>query len=400
MNNVLNEIDKCVQCGFCLPTCPTYLITQNEKSSPRGRIQLLKFYENKNLDFSKEIVRELFFCLGCFACESACPSGVKYETILNHYRQKSFSQKKFSLKIFFLNFVLLNEIRKKFFFKFIFLFQELFSRTEKHSIKFLELLQLFPKVSNGKNFFSTHQQYENENIVGFPIGCVNDICFTEVNLTTINLLQKNNYGVCVSQNNCCGALHFHNGDIKNAKKLAKKNVEYFDGKKYKYIVSTNAGCGAFMKQYGEVFNETKFESFSEKVRDISEVLVKFDFSKLKPKFKNLRISYQDACHLRHSQKIFLEPRKILKSLPNIDFVELNDPNICCGSAGIYNATNFDDSMKLLELKIENIKNTSAEIIISENSGCINQLRYGIKKNNSQTEILHISEFLDKYFEYE
>mgnify|MGYP003330361355 FL=1 len=204
-------------------------------------------------------------------------------------------------------------------------------------------------------------------------------------------------------------MHQHSGDIENAKALARKTIDSFENENCKYVISTAAGCGACMKHYAELLNDddeysAKAKSFSEKVYDVSEFISnietqvdEFDKRKLISGNNKLKITYHDACHLSHGQNITKEPREILRSLDGIEFTELQESTWCCGSAGIYNVTHFDDSVQLLERKMENIRKTKAEIVLTSNIGCINQIQYGAKKFDVNIEAMHIINFLDKYY---
>jgi glycolate oxidase iron-sulfur subunit len=184
----------------------------------------------------------------------------------------------------------------------------------------------------------------------------------------------------------------HYGDIETAKKLARRNIIEFSKYELDAIVINSAGCGAFMKEYGEIFSDDKIlkekaENISRLTRDINEFLYEIGFKKPNAEL-NFKVTYHDACHLAHSQKITLQPREIIKSIDGINFVELNESNWCCGSAGIYNILRFDDSMKFLDRKIENILKTGAEIVLTANPGCHAQIEYGLKKSGKNIKVMH------------
>jgi len=421
-------LERCIQCGFCLPTCPTYSITGKERSSPRGRIQMLKGVAQGILEMNKAIAEEMFFCLGCLACETACPAGVQYHSILESGRSivnEKKKQKLFSLERFLLNVIFLSPRRTKFVAKLLRLFQrsgphEALQRSgivRLFSKKFDEFLFLSPQIANK---FSNEILQSNSNNkpqttnyklrIGLPLGCITNVASPEINIATKNILETYNCEVLIPKENyCCGSLHGHSGDLENAKVLAKKTLDSFESENCNYVISTAAGCGAFMKHYGELLKDDseyseKAKVFSEKVNDISEFIANIEmpvdeFIPKKSKIRNLKskITYHDACHLSHGQKITKEPREVLRSLDGIEFTEMQDSTWCCGSAGIYNVTHYDDSVQLLERKMENIRKTNAEIVLTSNIGCINQLRYGAKKFDVNVEVMHIANFLDKYY---
>jgi len=433
------DLQRCIQCGFCLPTCPTYIMTGKEVSSPRGRIQMLKGVAYGMLEMNKAIAKEMFFCLGCLACETACPAGVQYHSILETGRSivhKKEKKKIFSFERFLLNAIFLSPRRIKFAAKLLRLFQrsglsEALQRSgivRLFSKKFDELLALSPMIAEkfsderiGKEEISsqksvdrrqeTHITHRTSHIkVGLPLGCVTNIAFPEINIATKKILEAYGCEVFIPKENyCCGSLHGHSGDGENSKFLAKKTIDSFENKNCDHIISTAAGCGAFMKQYDDLLNDDieyalKAKQFSEKVKDISEFIANIEtqvdeFIPRKSKIKNLKskITYHDACHLSHGQKITREPREVLRSLGGIEFTELPESTWCCGSAGIYNVTHYDDSVQMLERKMENIRKTKADIVITGNVGCIQQLRYGSKKFNVNVEVMHILEFIEKFY---
>ncbi|MBS4027881.1 MAG: 4Fe-4S dicluster domain-containing protein [Ignavibacteriales bacterium] len=442
LSEELPDLQRCIQCGFCLPTCPTYSITGKERSSPRGRIQMLKGVAYGMLEMNQAIADEMFFCLGCLACETACPAGVNYHSILETGRSvvhKKEKEKLFSFERFLLNAIFLSPRRIKFAAKLLRLFQrsglsEALQRSGIVSLfseKMSELLSLSPTIAEkfsdeqiGEVAVSSQKsevrKQETTIRVGLPLGCITNVAFPEINIATKKLLES--YGcevVIPKEANCCGALHGHNGDLQNAKQLAKNTIDSFENGNCNYIISTAAGCGAFMKHYGKIHSglkglnglleddveyAEKARRFSERVYDISEFIANIEmqvdeFIKRKSKIKNLKskITYHDACHLSHGQKITKEPREILRSLDGIEITELQESTWCCGSAGIYNVTHYDDSVQMLERKMENIRKTNAEIVLTGNVGCIQQLRYGAKKFNVNVEVMHIVEFIDKYY---
>ncbi len=426
LSEQLLDLQRCIQCGFCLPTCPTYVLTGKERSSPRGRIQMLKGVAQGMLEMNETISYEMFFCLGCLACKTACPAGVQYHSILESGRAIVFQQKKNNfLQRLLLNIIFLSPKRFLFFAKLLQLFQRsgLQEALQRSGIVSLfskridELLSLSPKIANKFSSESIRERFNNklETVnhklrVGLPLGCITNVSSPEINLATSKVLETYNCEVVIPEENyCCGALHQHSGDIENAKALARKTIDSFENENCKYVISTAAGCGACMKHYAELLNDddeysAKAKSFSEKVYDVSEFISnietqvdEFDKRKLKSGNNKLKITYHDACHLSHGQNITKEPREILRSLDGIEFTELQESTWCCGSAGIYNVTHFDDSVQLLERKMENIRKTKAEIVLTSNIGCINQIQYGAKKFDVNIEAMHIINFLDKYY---
>ena len=414
-NNLLNVLpnndilSQCIHCGMCLAVCPTYEITKLERSSPRGRIKLIKSVAEGLIPLSNVFVDEMNFCLDCQACETACPAGVKYGVMIEAARAEidnsfgSFLTK--FLKRFILKYIIAIPQNLKATSRLLYFYQRsLLPKLIKKTLpdKLVEIDSLAPKVS--KRFSDsvieeiTEPLGENKMNVAFLYGCLMNVMFAEINKDTVELLSKNNLKVFTPKDQfCCGSLHAHNGDPETAKNLAKKNLKAFGKYNYEYLVSNSAGCGTFMKEYKKIFKDDEelkdiAESFSDKVKDLSEFFS--DIIPLKLESENEKVTYHDACHLVHTQKVSAQPRKIINSIMGIDYVELNEADWCCGSAGIYNITRFDDSMKILDRKIKNIKETGAEKVITSNPGCITQLDYGLRKNNLNIKVEHLASHLN------
>ncbi|MFN4112112.1 MAG: (Fe-S)-binding protein, partial [Ignavibacteria bacterium] len=242
---------------------------------------------------------------------------------------------------------------------------------------------------------------EKKFTILFPVGCLMNVMFAEENKDTIELLQKLGCEVIIPKNQtCCGSLAAHNGDLEQARQQAKKTIDSFSKYDFDYIISNSAGCGAFMKEYSHILENDEAYSkqaklFSNKVKDITEFLYhNFDFSKFKASEK-IDVTYHEACHLVHTQKITNEPKLIFQQIENINLIPLNEATWCCGSAGIYNIVNYDLSMKILERKMKNINDTKAKIVLTGNPGCLGQIRYGTEKFNVDIEVIHPVTLLNK-----
>ena len=413
-------LNNCIHCGLCLPTCPTYSLTELERSSPRGRIRLIKAVAEGTLSITKEFVYEMNFCLDCQACETACPAGIKYgslveaaraqiyelglETILGRY-----------LKRFLLSWVFSHTGRIKFLAHLLRFYQltGLQSIVEKTGVlklfsKNLNTIQLLaPKISKS---FSTNILAERilpktkaRYRVGFLPGCIMDVAFAQVNIDTVELLLHHDCEIIIPKGQrCCGSLQGHNGDIRGAKENARHNIELFSRYEFDYLVINSAGCGAFIKEYVSLFPDDgklmkQAKSLSDRTKDITEFLVETGFYPMHKKklhrYYGKRITYQDACHLVHTQRISEQPRILIRSVPDIDYVELPESSWCCGSAGIYNIIHQTESMKLLKRKIECIQEIKPDIIVTGNPGCMLQLQYGLHQEKLDIELLHTATFL-------
>ncbi len=400
-------IIQCMHCGMCLPVCPTYNLTFLEKSSPRGRIRLVKEVEDGNLPITEDFINEMYFCLDCQACQTVCPAGVKYGKIVESARIKIFKlgkDKQAFVKKLIFRFVFTSNSMFKFFARIVRFYQKklkpLALNLGLYKIfpkKLLQIEELAPEISDK---FSDEilpevlkPSGETKYKVGFLTGCFMNVMYSKINIDTVEVLLENNCEVYIPKEQvCCGSVMAHYGDIETAKKLAKKNIIAFSKYKLDAIVVNSAGCGAFMKEYGELFEDDKefrekAENISRLTKDVNEFLCEIDFKKPNVEL-NLKVTYHDACHLAHTQRITTQPRKIIKSLNGIDFVELNEATWCCGSAGIYNILRYDDSMKILERKIKNILETNAEIVLTANPGCHAQIEYGLKKANANIKVMH------------
>lgn len=402
---------------MCLTTCPTYDLTKFERSSPRGRIQLIKAVADGKLGITETFIDEMNFCLDCQACETACPAGVKYGRMVESARvviEKNKSSRSINdlIKKIGLNYILPSRVLLRISGLLLWFIQISGIQTFLIRTRFLELfgknlseyLKLLPemkiKTTKGMILGLKLRPKNPAYKVAFLTGCIMDIAFSDINRDTIQFLLKNNCEVFIPKNQvCCGSLHAHNGEMDKAIQLMKQNLDAFADEEYDYLVSNSAGCGAFMKEYGhllgqdEIYRE-KANKFSDKVVDFSEfaLLLEYSAKMMKPKES---VTYHDACHLVHSQKISEEPRKMLSRIPGLNLVNLNESSWCCGSAGIYNVTRYEDSMKFLEKKMRNIRETNAEVILTANPGCILQIKYGIQRDGMNARVEHPATFMNK-----
>ncbi len=402
-------LNQCIHCGLCLTTCPTYSLTQFERSSPRGRIKLINAAAKGEIEIGDTFAYEMNFCLDCQACETACPAGVKYGSMVEAARVIVQDSK--------LNSILRRIIRKitmkiviskrllKIASRILYFYQNSGVQKVLHRSRIINLI--FPKLSEiddlspkvSKKFSSelipeiTLTENKVKHKAAIHLGCFMDVMFANINKDTIDVLSLCG---CEIQNPieqvCCGSLPGHNGDYESARKLAKKNIDAFERLDYEFLIVNSSGCGAFMKEYAYLLRDDpsyseKAKVFSSKIKDILEFvnneLGEINFNKLHDK-----ITYHDACHHVHTQKIINEPRNILKAIPDLDVNEMNESTWCCGSAGIYNIVHYDDSMKILERKMDNIKKTGASIVLAANHGCLAQLQYGADKFHVAVEVIH------------
>jgi len=408
-------IDDCVHCGFCLSACPTYLETGNELDSPRGRIYLIKSVKENKIPLGDSVVNHLDKCLGCLACETACPSGVKYRFLIESSRaqiernyRRSLSDNLFRRFIF-----RLFPYQKKLglFLPFLYFYNKSGLRAligfsgilKKVSKKLYKLEQMIPTVDNIRirRYPEVIPAREKTRYkVAFLTGCVQNVFFSKTNAATIEVLTKLGCEVVVPADQpCCGALSNHSGRLEESREFARKIIELFSTLDVDYLIVNSAGCGSNMKEYGELLKSdtkyrTKARKLSEKTRDIVEFIDEIGINGNLKKL-NLKVTYQDACHISHGQSIRSAPRNILSKIPGLELIEMNESDHCCGSAGIYNLVQPDMAEKILLRKISNIKNTGSDMLVAGNPGCLLQIQKGIRENKLKIETAHPIELLNR-----
>ena len=400
---------KCVHCGFCNATCPTYQLLGDELDGPRGRIYLIKDMLEKNKPANERIVKHIDRCLSCYSCMTTCPSGVNYMHLIDHGRShiektykrpfgdrliRSFLSKTLSKSINFKIVSILTQFIKPFRFFF--------------PKKIREMIALMPRTFS-KTTLPKMRVYQVKNRkkpvarVALLTGCVQKVVSPQINEATIRLLNRHGIEVVVPKGiNCCGSLNHHLGKNDLANKDFKKNIsiwyEEYLNNGLDAIISNTSGCGTTLKDYGFIFRsddnfKKKAKKISELTKDIAEYLdekVKLNFIEKSANAKKYKIAYHSACSMQHGQKIHKEPISLIKKTGN-EVLEIADGHICCGSAGTYNLLQSDIAKKLLKNKIENIKKIKPQIISTGNVGCIMQIANGTK-----IPILHTVEIIDWY----
>lgn len=402
-------INHCLHCGMCLPVCPTYALSAQEQSSPRGRIRLIRSLADGTLELSRTFADEMEFCLDCQACQTACPAGVEYGELVEEARQwvADAGLEPFAARVakrIILRGVLSSPFRTRLLGRLLRLYQRTGLREAVERSGILSLFSpsaearhaMLPRASDA--FFSDtspeliRAKGKRRGAVAFLTGCVMDIAFADVHRQAVDLLAHNGYDVVVPRGQtCCGALHGHNGDLPEARRLARETVAAFSRVGADALVVDSAGCAAHIKAYGSLLSgdpaREAAAGLAAKTREITEFLFQIGF--IPPTNRcEATVTYHEACHLVHSQKISREPRAILASLPGAALDELPEATWCCGSAGIYNVTRFDDSMKLLDRKMRNIASTGADIVATANPGCHLHIEYGMRRAGLSMRVKH------------
>lgn len=391
----------CIHCGLCLGACPTYLQTGNENESPRGRIYIMRAMQAGRMRVDDASVQHIDLCLGCRACEVACPSGVQYGTLLEQTRdfiEREHSRAPYQtvLRRIVIERVFPVPWRMKAALAPARIARAIgLDRVLPTSLR--EPLRLIPERINSAPLpeFSPARRQPALGTVGFVRGCVMSVMFGDTNAASVRLLNETGYDVVVPrEQQCCGALFAHSGRLSLARDYARRNIRAFATHKLDAIVINAAGCGSTLKEYGHLPEKTEdhdaASQFGAKVRDLTEFLTEKGFAGRKFKPWPHRATYHDACHLAHAQRITRQPRELVKVVGG-NYVELPEADVCCGSAGTYNLTEPDMAASLQMRKVQNILRTGAKTVVTTNPGCILQIRAGLEKENIQ--VMHIADFL-------
>ncbi len=409
-------LSKCVHCGLCLNHCPTYRVLGMEMDSPRGRIYQLVQVNDGQLEVGDSLALHIDRCLGCLACETACPSGVQYGRIVERARaqiethyHRSFPAR--ILRRFFFGRVLHNLKLLEFMATLVRFYQRSGMQTVLRKTGLLRLMgvadldRLSPRIDSdfflqeiGKTFLAVG---ERRGRVAFLAGCINNVAFSHLNRATVKVLTENGIEVHIpAGQGCCGALDAHAGFRDGARELARKNIEVFLSGDYDAVVTNAAGCGSLMKEYDDLLGADpqfadRARDFAHKVRDVTEYLAQVGLRAPRKKIAQ-NVIYQDPCHLLHAQKIKSQPRELLKAI-GCQLVEIPHADQCCGSAGVYNVVQNELSMKILDAKMDDIASVSANMLATANVGCMIQLRAGVEQRHMNLPVKHVIELLEEAF---
>lgn len=400
MKDILELTTHCIRCGFCLESCPTFLATGNEVESPRGRIYLVRSAVEGTLRWQEDVRPHLDLCLGCRACETACPSGVEYGSILEMARDKTEQDRPAFAKIALLA-----------------------STTNPGLLKAqLAVGGLLPgkRIPGALSKILSKNKPEVDrptpqkanslpplNLVGLqPIkgqvylleGCAMRVLYPRVHESTRRLLRRAGFEVVDIEQGCCGAMHAHNGCLDETRKLGTGLINSMS--QNIPVIVNSAGCGSTMKDYGYLLEDLSGSAkFAERVFDASEFLLAngiLDELANAPGLA-IRATYHDACHLAHGQRITKQPRELIEAIPHLEYIPLVEADMCCGSAGIYNVLQPEMARYLVERKYENISETLAEVVVTGNPGCHAWIAQVAREHGRQVRVLHTIELLEAAF---
>ncbi|MEU7901544.1 heterodisulfide reductase-related iron-sulfur binding cluster [Actinoplanes sp. NPDC049118] len=407
----LDIVSDCVHCGFCLTTCPTYVLWGEEMDSPRGRIYLMK----QGLDgepMTGSMVRHVDACLGCMACVTACPSGVRYDRLIEDTRaqverrhtrggrDRALREAIFALFPYPRRLRLLRGPLRAYQASGL---QRLVARSgllPRLAPTLATLESLAPRLRRvPRPPRRVAARGPRRAVVGVLTGCVQGAFFPDVNAATIRVLAAEGCEVVIPPaQGCCGALSVHNGREEQAKGFARKLIDRFERAGVDFVIVNAAGCGSSMKEYAELLRDEpryadRAAAFAASVRDLSEILIELGPAARRHPLP-LTVAYHDACHLAHAQGVRAQPRALLRGIPGLEVREIADPEICCGSAGVWNILNPGPAAELGDRKAKDVLATGASLLVTANPGCLMQVASAVRRLGGEIALAHTAEVLD------
>ena len=405
-------VQQCMHCGMCLPTCPTYDATKLERNSPRGRIALMRAIADDRLAASRMFADEMYFCLGCLACVSACPAGVDYANLFEHARAEAErsgvldSPRRSLIRNLTLRWLFKEPGRLQLMGRLIRAWQSLglqgflrrsgLLRLLPRRLQELEAMtpaveaafsdELIPSVLPARG--------ERRFRVALLTGCAQDLIFSSVNRDTAEVLVQNGCEVVTPRAQvCCGSLHAHNGDLESARSLARRLMDAVSPGEFDAIITNAAGCGSHLKHYSKLLcDDARYASVARdwdgKVKDVHEWLAAIGVRRPGGDQPEQSVTYHEACHLCHGQKISAQPRALLRSIPGLNLKELPESTWCCGSAGIYNLVQPEMANELLDRKLRHIRSTGVDTVATGNPGCLLHIENGARRYGDPLRLVH------------
>ena len=406
----------CVHCGMCLSSCPTYRITGLEMSSPRGRLWLMNAVAEGRMELDDPVFNEqMFQCLDCRACEAVCPSGVQYGPLVEASRAQIENHKtrpiqERAVRAATMGWLFGDVRRMRTVVGALGIYQKTGVAKIARKSGILKLMRseemegMLPPLGQ-KPIFPGKERWRAANAsreANLFNGCMMGSVFADTNRAAARVMAHNGSDVTVpAGQQCCGALAVHSGMANTARKLARTNIDAFEATGDAPIIVTAAGCGAALKEYGHLLKDDpvyadRAHAFSARVQDVTEYLGAQPI-----KTPSIRVSrtvtYQDACHLAHAQRITAQPRTLLGAIPGLTLVEMRESSLCCGSAGIYNVLRPEMAKELGDRKAVNTIASGAEEVVTANPGCLLQLRQSLRRNGSAMSVKHIADLLDEAY---
>ncbi|MDR3688192.1 MAG: (Fe-S)-binding protein [Fimbriimonas sp.] len=400
MNDILELTTHCIRCGFCLESCPTFVTTANEIESPRGRIYLVRSAVEGLLDWQKDVRPHIELCLGCRACETACPSGVEYGRILEGAKEKLEQDRPQFSKL-----ALLNATTRPSTLKAQLAMGKLLPGKRIPTPISMLLSKQKPEVDQPTPQKLSplppliHSQLKPvQGQVYLLEGCAMRVLFPRVHEATRRLLRRIGYEVLETAQGCCGAMHAHNGYIDTTKSVGRELLIAMS--REIPVIVNSAGCGSTMKDYGNILEDTAGATkFAKRTFDASEFLFANGLMEELASASGLPVTatYHDACHLAHGQKITSQPRELIQAIPRLTYVPLQEADMCCGSAGVYNVLQPKMARSLVERKYANIEETGARIVATGNPGCHAWIAQAAQEHGKKISVLHTMELLEAAF---
>jgi glycolate oxidase iron-sulfur subunit len=401
----------CIRCGLCLTSCPTYVLSLHESEGPRGRVGMARALAEGHLEPTSDLVEHELNCLVCDACSAVCPAGVHMDPLQVVLRaalpeRRPSRRERFARRVVF-GWLFMDMRHFRLLARLLWLYQRLGLRWLAQHVGVLKLLgladaeRLLPNLP--ASFVTPRDETyasaaQNPASAALFAGCVMSTALADVDRATLRVLQRTGHTVAnPAGQGCCGALHAHAGDLPRALDLARANIQAFEATEGPIVVNS-AGCGAMLKDYAHHLRQDpawaeRARAFSGRVRDLSEVVSpeSLDARRGGPG----RVVYQDACHLLHAQRISRQPRSLLGRVPGVKLVEIDEAGLCCGSAGVYNVTNPEQSRALQQRKVANILRAEPACVVTANPGCLLQLQSGLAECGSHVPVKHLAEVLDE-----
>lgn len=401
-----------MHCGLCLPACPTYDATKLERHSPRGRIALMRAIADGKLEATKSFGKEMYFCLGCLACMTACPAGVNYAELFEHARAEVeergvlASPKRNLVRALALHWLFNDLNRLQLVGRAIRLYQQL---GLQRLLRGSGVLKLLPRRLREMEAMTPPMQPQFTAELVSPVtpaaggtkfrvallaGCAQDLIFSDVNQDTAEVLARNGCEVFTPpEQHCCGSIFAHNGEWDAAKILARKNLDQFPPEQFDAIITNAGGCGSHLKHFHKLLADDavyreRARLWDAKVKDVHEWLVAAGLRAPAGRLREIAVTYHESCHLSHGQKIVSQPRELLRAIPNLKLVELPESSWCCGSAGIYNLIQPEMADQLLRRKLDHIESTGVSVVATGNPGCLLQLINGARARGLKLRVVH------------